>query len=110
MGTASMTQIARVKSWRAVANGFEIGVEAPSGGVLVSSVSWARGWRVEGQGAGNRQRPEMARANGAFLAVEVPPGITELSLKYEPRGFRWAWLLSALGCLACLRAGLRHDS
>jgi len=75
---------ATVRAIRAVNNGFDLEVEAPSGGLLASSVAWSRGWNATAAGAA----AEVVRVDGAFLGVRLAPGVRRVALRYAPRG--WA--------------------
>jgi hypothetical protein len=97
-----------VRTWRARPNGFELELDARAGGVVASSVSWASGWQVAGFRGGRGEPPAIVRANGAFLALAIPPGVEAIELRYRPRGFGFAVALSALGALAM--AGLARGA
>lgn len=99
-------QSGAVRAIRSRSNGFDLELDAPAGGVLTSSVSWAPGWRAT---TGDRRLP-VVLANGAFLGVGVPPGTTTLALDYRPAGWRWGLALAAaalLGLAAAAAATLR---
>lgn len=82
-----------VRSIRAGANRFEIQVDSPAGGVVVSSVSYAPGWQVE---TGEQTSPAF-EVNSAFLGFRVPPGSHGVRLVYRPAGWRIGWVLFGLG-------------
>ncbi|HEX5760975.1 MAG TPA: YfhO family protein, partial [Thermoanaerobaculia bacterium] len=97
------TQRGTVRIARAPANGFELEV-AGGGGVVVSSVSHARGW-----GATLDGRPlPLLRANGAFLAFAAPPGRHRVVLDYRPAGWPIGWALCGAGALAAAWAAWRR--
>lgn len=74
-------------------------VEVASAGVLVIADTWYPGWKaaVDGEPA------PVLRANYAFRAVALGPGLHEVELRYAPRSFRRGCAASALG-LALLAA------
>jgi len=93
---------------RPAGNRFGMTVESPTGGVVVSSVSYAPGWRVEIDG-----RDSAAfEVNGGFLGFEVPSGVHAVRLVYRPRGWTVGLALFGLGAIAVIAAGLRafHSS
>jgi uncharacterized membrane protein YfhO len=92
-GSAPRPQQGKVRLARVLPNGFDLEVATPTGGLVVSSVSHARGWRLEvgGREAGVR------RVNGGFLGFEVPPGAHRARLDYRPKSWIWGLRLFALG-------------
>lgn len=82
-------------------NRFDLEVVSSSGAVVVSSVSHDRGWRVQLDG----EPLPLLRANAAFLAFRIPSGAHRVRLLYSPAGWRWGWVLFALG-LATVLTGL----
>ncbi len=91
-----------VRSIRASANRFEMEVESAAGGTVVSSVSWAPGWRVAMDG---RHDPAF-EVDSAFLGFRVPPGRHAVRLVYRPAGWTLGLVLCGLGVIAALIAGL----
>jgi hypothetical protein len=67
-------------------------VVAPRYTLIVSSIPWWPGWRV----ACNGRAIDPIRVNGAFLGFAVPPGQTEVRVRYSPNSF-WAgvWVAAA---------------
>jgi hypothetical protein len=61
-----------------------------AGGWLVLSEVWFPGWtcRVDGQ------EVPVYRANHAFRAVPVPPGVRRAEFAFEPRSYRVGWWVS----------------
>jgi hypothetical protein len=96
----SRPQQGKVRLARVLPNGFDLEVVTPTGGLVVSSVSHARGWRlkVEGREAGVR------RVNGGFLGFEVPPGAHRARLDYRPKSWIWGLWLFGLGILGIAAA------
>jgi hypothetical protein len=86
-GTATITRVEP--------NGFGLAVDSPAGGLVASSVSAARGWRLEVDG---RPAP-IVRVDGAFLGFRVGPGRHRAVLVYRPAG--WLWGLALLGVGLC---------
>jgi Bacterial membrane protein YfhO len=93
-GFATATlQRGRAELRRLTANGFVLGVDSPTGCIVVSSVSHAAGWHVAVDG-----RPVRAlRVNGGFLGFAAPPGRHRVDLDYRPWGWRWGWALWGVG-------------
>jgi uncharacterized membrane protein YfhO len=81
------------------ANGFELEVETPTGGLVTSTVSWSSGWQLR-RDEGGEERVE--RADGAFVGFEVPPGRHRVTLRYRPDGWIWGLQLFAVGLISVL--------
>jgi len=77
------------------ANGFDLDVETRTGGVIVSSVSHTRSWRLQVDGS----EEEVLRVNGGFVGFEVPPGRHRAVLDYRPKGWTRGLWLFALGAV-----------
>jgi hypothetical protein len=86
----------RVESTRRWPGRLEIVAEADSPTVLVVRDGWAAGWtaRVNGRAAPVR------RADGRHRAVDLPPGRSEVVLRYHPPGLRPSLGVSALALAA----------
>jgi hypothetical protein len=82
-GTATITRVEP--------NGFALAVASPAGGLVASSVSAARGWRLEVDG----HPALLLRVDGAFLGFRVGPGPHRALLAYRPAG--WLCGLALLG-------------
>ncbi|HEY0590436.1 MAG TPA: YfhO family protein, partial [Thermoanaerobaculia bacterium] len=80
---------------------YRLRVDAPRWSLIASSIPWWRGWTVTRNG----KRVEPIRVNGAFLGFAVPPGTTDVRVRYEPWTFR-AGAGIALVTLVGLIAGL----
>jgi len=80
-----------------------VSVNAPSAGFLVRPDIYDEGWqvRVNGKSAGLR------RAGGAFQAVEVPAGISEVEFDFRPDYFTYGVLIQGLGYLILLAGFFR---
>jgi hypothetical protein len=94
----SATQQGRVTIGAVRANGFELEIESPTGGLVASSVSHASGWRLRR----DSQEGEILRVNAGFVGFEVPPGRHRVTLDYRPAGWTWGLQLFALGLIGIL--------
>lgn len=99
----SLSQQGRVTIAAVRANGFELEVETPTGGLVASSVSHTSGWRLERDG----EEGSVVRVNAGFVGFEVPPGRHRVVLDYRPAGWTWGLQLFALGLIGMLVAALR---
>ncbi len=85
---------------------YRIAVNAPRWSLIVSSIPWWPGWKVERNG----QRIEPIRVNGVFLGFAVPPGASNVRVWYAPWTY-WAGVWIAIGtALLLLVAGVRGSS
>ena len=84
-------QAGRVQLRRLRANGFELDAGGATGGLVVSSVTFCRGWRLAVDG----RRAEPVRVNAGFLGVLLPAGWHRVTLEYRPAG--WVWGLRLCG-------------
>jgi hypothetical protein len=75
-------------------NGFELDAAAggPAGALVVSSVTYCRGWRLAIDG----RRAEPVRVNAGFLGFLLPAGGHRATLEYRPAGWVWGVRLCAL--------------
>lgn len=94
----SLSQQGRVTIAAVRANGFELEVETPTGGLVASSVSHTAGWRLERDG----EEGAVLRVNAGFVGFEVPPGRHRVVLDYRPAGWTWGLQLFALGLIGML--------
>jgi hypothetical protein len=86
-------QAGQVRLRRARANGFDLDVSAGgAGGLVVSSVTFCRGWRL----AVDEREAGLLRVNAGFLGFLVPPGPHRVTLDYRPAGWVWGLRLCAL--------------
>jgi hypothetical protein len=83
---------------------YRLHVSAPRWSLVVSSVAWWRGWRVERNG----KRIEPIRVNGAFLGFAVPPGESDVRVWYAPFSFRIGAAVSLLTLAALIAIGIRR--
>jgi hypothetical protein len=97
-----VAQQGEVERLRARPNGFRLGVSSPAGMVVASSVSRARGWRVEVDGSPR----STLTSDWAFLAFRVPPGRHTVVITYAPAGWWGGLLLAAAAVLGILLTAL----
>jgi hypothetical protein len=76
---------------------YRIAVRAPRWTLVVSSIPWWPGWKVERNG----KRITPIRVNGLFLGFAVPPGENEVHVWYAPWTF-WAGVWAAAGTAVLL--------
>jgi len=95
-----VAQEGRVRIAKVRANGFDLDVESPMGGLVASSVSSVRGWRLLGEGG----EAPVLRVNGGFVGFGVPPGRHRVRLDYRPAGWTWGVQLFSLGLIGILLA------
>jgi hypothetical protein len=95
-------QAGRVQLRRLHANGFELEAGGATGGLVVSSVTFCRGWRLTLDG-----RPAaLLRVNAGFLGFLIPAGWHRATLEYRPAGWVWGLRLCWLTLGAVLAASL----
>ena len=75
---------------------YRLHVKAPRYSLIVSSIPWWPGWKVERNGA----RVEPIRVNGAFLGFAVPPGELDVRVWYDPWTFKYGAIVSGLTIVA----------
>ncbi len=78
----------------------EVEIEAEGPGWLVLLDSWFPGWKAEDIGSGAEL--EILRANLAFRAVRLGPGVRRVAMRYRPSSFRIGLLASLLSLTAVL--------
>jgi hypothetical protein len=89
--SARRLQRGSVRSVRVWSNGAALEVASPTGGLIASSVSFARGWRL----TLDELPSPLLRVNGGFLGFIVPAGEHRARLEYRPAG--WVWGLRSCG-------------
>jgi hypothetical protein len=94
----SVSQQGRVAIEAVRANGFDLEIDSPSGGLVASSVSHAAGWRLSLDGV----EGPVLRVNAGFVGFEAPPGRHRAILDYRPSGWTWGLQLFALGLIGIL--------
>jgi hypothetical protein len=93
-------QAGRVQLRRFHANGFELEAGGATRGLVVSSVTFCRGWRLTLEG-----RPAtLLRVNAGFLGFVVPAGWHRAALEYRPAGWVWGLRLCWLTLGAAVAA------
>lgn len=85
---------------------YRLHVRAPRWTLIVSSVPYWPGWKVERNGA----RIEPIRVNGAFLGFAVPPGQLDVRVWYDPWSFRLGAIVAAATLIALAAYGVRRYS
>jgi hypothetical protein len=95
-------QAGRVQLRRLDANGFELEAGGATGGLVVSSVTFCRGWRLTLDGT----PAALLRVNAGFLGFLVPAGWHRAALEYRPAGWVWGLRLCWLTLGAALAASL----
>jgi hypothetical protein len=79
---------------------YRVAADAPRWSLVVSSIPWWPGWKVERNG----QSVAPIRVNGAFLGFAVPPGHSDVRVYFSPWTW-WAGLGMAAAALAYLAFG-----
>ncbi|HEX7152563.1 MAG TPA: YfhO family protein [Thermoanaerobaculia bacterium] len=92
---------ATVTLQRATPTDYTMRVNAPRWTLVVSSIPYWPGWRVTRNG----DDAPLIRVNGTFLAYAVPPGLTEVRVRYAPWSWRIGVGLSLLTMLALVVIG-----
>ena len=84
--------IASAKIVEASTTSYRIHVDAPRWSLVVGSLPWWPGWKVERNG----KRIQPIRVDSAFLGFAVPPGASDVRVWYSPWTF-WVGVWVALG-------------
>ncbi len=83
---------------------YRLHIRAPRWSLIVSSVPWWPGWKVERNGA-----PVLPiRVNGAFLGFAVPPGELDVRVWYDPWTFRLGAIIAAATIAALVAYRVRR--
>jgi hypothetical protein len=85
---------------------YRIAVSAPRWSLVVSSIPWWPGWKVERNG----KRVDPIRVNGLFLGFAVPPGESDVRVWYAPWTFWGGVWLAGLASIALVIAGWKRRS
>jgi hypothetical protein len=80
----------------------DVRVEAPDAGYLVLSEIWYPGWTARVNG----QETAIEIVNGAFRAVAVPAGASQVELRYSPQSWTIGLALAAVGLMLAILAGI----
>jgi hypothetical protein len=92
-GPPGLPQTGQVLDVQPRGNGFDLAVDTATGGLVVSSVSYAPDWQAR---IGGRDQPAV-EVDGGFLGFRVPPGHQSVRLSYRPRGWTAGLALFAAG-------------
>ena len=84
---------------------YRVHVVAPRWSLVVSSVPWWPGWKVERNGV----RVDPIRVNGAFLGFAVPPGELDVRVWYDPWTFRFGAIVAGVTLAALIAYGVRRQ-
>jgi hypothetical protein len=95
--------IATTEIVEAAPTDYRLHVRAPRWSLIVSSIPWWPGWKVERNGA----RVEPIRVNGAFLGFAVPPGELDVRIWYDPWTFSFGAIVAAATLIALVAYGMR---
>ena len=90
-----------VKLVEAAATKYRLTATAPRYTLIVSSIPWWPGWKVERNGT----RIEPIRVHGAFLGFAVPPGTSRIRVWYSPWTYWLGVWLAAATALALIAGG-----
>ena len=82
--------VAAVEILQAHPRDYRLRVKSPRYSLIVSSVPWWPGWKVERNGA----RVDPIRVNGAFLGFAVPEGELDVRVWYDPWTFRLGMIVA----------------
>ena len=82
---------------------YRIAVDAPRWSLVVSSIPWWPGWKVERNG----KRVQPIRVNGIFLGFAVPPGESDVHVWYAPWTFWGGVWVAAIAAALLLVTGFR---
>jgi len=82
---------------------YRLHVKAPRYSLIVSSIPWWPGWKVDRNGA----RVEPVRVNGGFLAFTVPPGELDVRVWYDPWTFRFGAILALATVAGLIAVGMK---
>jgi hypothetical protein len=82
--------VATTKILQATPTDYRLYVKAPRYTLVVSSIPWWPGWKVQRNGA----RIEPIRVNGGFLGFAVPAGELDVRVWYDPWTFRFGAILA----------------
>jgi hypothetical protein len=83
---------------------YRIHVRAPRYTLMVSSIPYWPGWKVERNGA----RAEPLRVNGGFLGFAVPAGELDVRVWYDPWTYRFGLIIAAATALGLIGWAFRR--
>jgi membrane protein YfhO len=96
--------VATAKILQAKPTDYRLYVKAPRYSLVVSSIPWWPGWKVERNGA----RIDPIRVNGGFLGFAVPPGELDVRVWYDPWTFRFGSIVAAATLAALIAYGMKR--
>jgi Bacterial membrane protein YfhO len=96
--------VAKAELVSAAPTDYRLHVTAPRWSLVVSSVPWWPGWKVERNG----MRVDPIRVNGAFLGFAVPPGELDVRVWYDPWTFRLGSIIAAATLSVLVAYGVRR--
>jgi len=82
---------------------YRVYVKAPRYTLVVSSIPWWPGWKVERNGA----RIDPIRVNGGFLGFAVPAGELDVHVWYDPWTFRFGAIVAMATILGLVAYGVK---
>ena len=82
---------------------YRLHVKAPRYSLIVSSIPWWNGWKVERNGV----RFDPIKVNGGFLGFAVPEGELDVRVWFDPWTFRYGAIVSGLTIAALIAFGVR---
>jgi len=85
---------------------YRLHVKAPRYSLIVSSIPWWPGWKIERNGA----PAEPIRVNGGFLGFAAPPGELDVHVWFDPWTFRAGAIVAGLTVLALVMIGRWYAS
>ncbi len=97
--------LATAKILKAQPTDYRLYVKAPRYSLVVSSIPWWPGWKVERNGA----RIDPIRVNGGFLAFAVPPGELDVRVWYDPWTFRFGAIIAGATLAALIAYGVKRS-
>ena len=96
--------LAKVRIVDAGPTAYRVHVSAPRYSLVVSSVAWWPGWKVERDG----KRIDPIRVNSAFLGFAVPPGESDVRVWYSPLPFQLGAAIALLTVGGLVFFGVRR--
>jgi hypothetical protein len=95
--------LATTKILQAGPASYRVYVKAPRYTLVVSSIPWWPGWKVERNGA----RIDPIRVNGGFLGFAVPAGELDVHVWYDPWTYRFGVIVAMATILGLVAYGMK---